>query len=215
VIRWSLALAALAGCGNPYQDYQVSYNRAYCQALFRCCTVDQAMMRGPMASDESTCESVLNGGISSGSFQTGIDKGVLTFDSGHASTCLSSYTAALATCDAPVDVSTFLPACDQVVSGTVATGGDCLGSYECVPGDYCQLNFTSGACQPAAASGAACAAGGCLPGLACGVDGKCAGYLEVGATCDASTQCKSVSCVAMMTAGMCATQTVRQYLCGS
>jgi hypothetical protein len=214
-----LALAALslasAGCSHPYEDYQTSYNRTYCQALFRCCTPDQAAMRGPMQPDEASCESALNGAIASSSFQSGIDNGQLKFDSGQSQQCLAAWSAALGTCDAPIDVSSYAGPCAQVVTGTLGDGGNCLGTYECVAGDFCQfLSPTMGACHAAGKQGATCSSGTCAAGLVCRTDNTCGAYLQTGEVCDSGDQCVSSSCVAMMTAGMCTAQTVRQFLCG-
>ncbi|HVU04463.1 MAG TPA: Dickkopf N-terminal cysteine-rich domain-containing protein [Polyangiaceae bacterium] len=93
--------------------------------------------------------------------QTAIDDGRVKYDGTRVAACLSAVKAAA--CDV---ISTRLSdLCPGVITGTVATGGDCTMNAECTPGDFCDESSTC--------------------------PGKCAALLGEGSACTDDDECKS------------------------
>jgi len=92
------------------------------------------------------------------------------------------------------------PACRQIYEGTIALGGACTLSDECVDG-YCSSSSGTGTCVAYKQIGESCSSGPCPPELLClpdasGASKVCAPPLPDGATCDLDSKCASGFCMA-------------------
>lgn len=92
------------------------------------------------------------------------------------------------------------PACRQIYEGTIALGGACTLSDECIDG-YCSSSSGGGACVAYQQNGESCPGPCrpellCLPDIASGAAKVCAPPLPDGAACDRDLDCASAFCMA-------------------
>jgi len=87
-----------------------------------------------------------------------------------------------------------LEACEKVVAGTVAAGGECVSGEECEGDLYCkQSSSCPGSCSTLEKAGALCREDSdCEGGLDC-VDGKCTAKPKTGETCSDTVDCGGVN----------------------
>lgn len=209
-------LVSFVGCGTPpatVHDAIADFAAIQCQAEFRCCTMQQAMMKSGVAG-AGQCAMAITAQQNqfAAAVQTGIDKGVYRYDAGQAQICLDSISGALADCNAPAYQIDFLanPFCANVIQGSIQPGGNCdPANYGggCAPGSYCTASH---ACKLYAQNGQDCTATLCTVGLACLPTGQCGQPLADNSPCQAPAQCKSGICIG----GFCnLTLNVQQTIC--
>jgi hypothetical protein len=193
-----------------YGDFRDQRNKIYCDAEFSCCSDAQ-----PRWGDSAGCVKTLAGEAGTQSIANGISSGQLSFDAGRAAKCLDAMKSLYASCDQTIDPA--LPECDGVVVGLAAVGKPCGQDIDCVPAAFCQLlSALNGTCAARAKMGEGCSGTPCTTGLACLPGNTCGKPLDTGEVCEASTQCKSRSCVGNMAMADCAgLPTLRLNLCGS
>ncbi len=192
---WTLivfgALGALGGCGGsdaiPIEDLPASLEQALCRRAVACAG----------AADQASCEATNflaeNAGVLT--IVQSVKRGGVTYDGAKASACLRELEADCA--DLPTDSST----CDAVFTGTVAAGGACVTSVEClddgrcVPPGTCTDACCVGTCRGKPIPlpvGASCttADATCVDGAFCANGGTCLPELPVGSACT-GTGCAS------------------------
>jgi hypothetical protein len=143
--RAILIVTLLTGCGpNNYADYNKQLVQLYCQHEIDCGFADSSYL--------AACEQ-------SFSMAMVYDPATLkvSYSQSAGESCLKALSHALgadcvygAVLNGSFDVGT---ACDNVVSGTVNTGGSCKTGVECVTGDDCAFQSTgpmmcTATCQP-------------------------------------------------------------------
>lgn len=113
--------------------------------------------------------------------QGAVEAGTLVYDGTVAHACLRAIDAAgCGIVDHPA-----LPACDEMFTGTVASGGACSIDPECEGDTFCQIAAGScgGSCQAVGSGGSSCTIPeGCQDGLEC-YAGVCRTPAGVGAPC--------------------------------
>lgn len=192
----SALLLAAAGCGgglggpsdpNTYDGFREQFRAAVCAQSVAC----------EVAPSVASCQTSWYPDNSQASTtRDAVRLGTIRFDAAKASSCLRYMNRAYAetpcsiTAMAAVD-TTGQDDCDTVLSGTIADGGSCLVSYECV----------SGNCQPAdplCYLGDQCCPGTCAPmGAPIPLGGNCS-VADPGAFC-----AKGTACVTTTTWGTC------------
>lgn len=185
------ALLAAAGCGgglgasdpNTYDGFRERFMAAVCTQSVSCA----------VAPDVATCESSYGNDPLTITTRAAVASGKIRFDAAKASNCLRYMDRAYA--ETPCSITAFATAdkagmddCDTVLTGTVADGGSCFVSFECV----------SGTCQPAdplCYAGAQCCPGTCVPMAAPTPLGGDCSVASPGPNC-----VKGTACVAPLTA---------------
>jgi hypothetical protein len=195
MLEHGFALAALlpavaVGCGgglgagdpSSYDGFREHFMTAVCTQSVSC----------SVAPSVASCKASYQEGLLMITTRAGVASGRIRYDAAKASSCLAYMDRAYAatpcsiTAFATVD-KTGMDDCDSVLTGTVADGGPCLVSLECV----------SGTCQPADPL--------CYPGDQC-CPGTCAPKVEptpLGGGCSVASpgaNCvKGTACVASLT----------------
>jgi hypothetical protein len=183
----ALAIAVVAGCDNggaiAIDDLPASVEATFCRQSARC-------GGGP---DPATCQAAffLTENRSLNALVAGVKRGTIVYDSQRARQCLDEFEGSC------VDGLLSPPACDESFRATVAEGGACQVSQECVSGQCsasCGDACCVGTCLPGpgrAWVGEDCSAAGsrCVTGAFC-QNGKCAADLPIGAACAAGDVCR-------------------------
>jgi hypothetical protein len=202
----ALALAALStvvGCGSdalPFSELQSSVLAATCRYDVRCQNYP----------DQATClASVQTQPHFFDTMEVDIASGKVIYDGVSARACVDRVNGVSScTRDVYKIASSSMASCNKAFTGTVAVGGTCFFSEECVGGGACLTTGNcdsfyqccAGTCQAPFVSvpvGGDCAAYGssaCPPGSACIADatsGKttCRAPLSAGASCSISLSC--------------------------
>jgi hypothetical protein len=173
---------------NGLMDKQVSL-------LTTCLHANPAFVNSFMGPMLSTCAAM----------QKEITAGLISFNASQAAAC-SSAVAAL-TCSSIFGLGgvSAPPACDAAMTGTVATGGTCYSSNDCVSG-YCTWELSTGTCpgtcQPFRAQGQSCQGPDCAAGLVCD-GGTCKAQAGVGGACPCQNGlwCDGSICKAQLPSG--------------
>lgn len=209
-----LAGLALASCNNAtvdpnvptvdtpltYQEYLQIQNQFLCTMRFKCCTAEQAAARDPMKTDALSCTSALNARINTDYVKelTALAQGNARYDAVQAAICLESLKSGRASCDEPDGFNPLSNACGRVIHGVGMSGTACSRALDCGLGLYCKIGqgMATGSCVAQTLLGDPCDAQDphCVPGTACGPDGKCILILDPGAACNAPNQCRTLGC---------------------
>jgi hypothetical protein len=202
----AVALAALSmvvGCGNdalPFSELRSSVITAACRYEVLCQDYpDQATC---LASTETQPHFF-------DTMEADIASGKVIYDGVSARACVDAIDG-LSTCtrDAFSKLSVSTAVCNKVFTGTVAVGGSCFFSEECVGGGDClstgsctSYQCCAGACQTPPVTvppGGICPGSGpsvCAPGTTCVVDSSgnstCRAPVGVGGSCSVSAVCAS------------------------
>lgn len=184
---WLAAAIVLGACGGSdgppvaSEDYLHQMNEAYCQQFERC----------GLASDVEACTATFDTVPMSMALTAAIASGKATFDGAAARACFDAIAAA--SCEVTAVSSRALPeACLTYFHGSVAEGGTCFVSEECVS-QKCAVPSCNMACCPGTCMGDV------APSLAT-VGESC----EV-ATCDATSYCDQIDRTCMPLKGANAT----------
>lgn len=156
--------------------------------------------------------------------RTNLASGLARFDGAKAQQCLTAMETS-ATCTSAYSGVAADPSCNEVFTGTVASGGTCYGFNECGPGLYCDSTqaLCPGTCRPRVPSGGAatspfaCEVGlsgsyrpdaglVCVPPVAPGQSCLVPGAFQ-GLPCSGANSCQStgdggLTCLPLKTAGM-------------
>jgi hypothetical protein len=203
----------LAGCGGgsaiPIDDLAASVTAADCRAAAACGD----------APSQATCEASisLTRNPSLTALVAAVKRGTVVYDGDLARQCLDGLgQSCVAALGAP-------PSCAEAFHGTVAPGGACQVSYECISG-VCNAPCVSGCCVGSCAAGAAkvsvggaCAPGGgsCVDGAFC-KGGTCVADLAIGAPCSPDDVCQQPARCSATTGGtgVCTAGAARGEACG-
>lgn len=203
----------LAGCGGgsaiPIDDLAASVRAADCRAAAECGDVpSQATCE---ASVSVTRDPALTAVVAA------VKRGTVVYDGDKARQCLDGLGQS---CVAALGA---LPSCAETFHGTVAPGGACQVSYECISG-VCNAPCVSGCCVGSCAAGAAkvSVGGACAPGGGSCVDGAfckgatCVADLAIGATCSPDDVCQQPALCSATTGGtgVCTAGADRGGACG-
>lgn len=203
-LRFALPLsltAALVACGNDsvsLGDLAGAYEDAYCARLVRCgryISVDACKDALQLSIDEITAS---------------VEAGRTSYDGEQAAACLDALRGA--SCDSTdADNRADVPACDNTFHGTVADGGVCFDSDECLSDSCnvpdCGMACCQGVCDPTvavippAAIGQSCLEVGCVDGAFCNGANICTALLAVGQACSGNECTYGLYCTE---AGTCA-----------
>ena len=181
----AMALAACGGGGSiAIGDLGDEIIAAQCARYVRC---------GVYASEE-LCRAAASADLSA--LEQGVEAGRIRYDGEAARECLDAL--AEASCDTTTASARKTPgACDEAIVGTVADGGACYNSNECVSGscnepDTCNMACCAGTCDPTVvevAIGQSCANAPCVEDAFCNDQDVCAALLAANAACQSDTQC--------------------------
>jgi hypothetical protein len=203
-----LAALAAAGCGGgngpvPIDDLVARMQAAMCHASVACGIVP----------DTATCNASLSVTIDSSvlSVVASVKRGTTRYDGSLAQQCLDQ----IASLPCPTPPPS-LEVCEAVFRGTIATGGACMISEECISQSCvypssCKSTCCTGTCSPGRGVvplGAAC---GGLDSTFCSSDafcknGVCVAQVPVGSHCDdqdlcvAGSSCQSTGSATICTA---------------
>jgi len=204
----SFVLLGVFGCGPskgssggaaiPFDQLAAEYAKVFCQKAFICC--DAVELQG-FPGGEAECRSAVVAEVMSDltGDQTGIATGTTIYDGTKARICFNTV-AALSCAEWGGDDSLRqYPVCLQIFRGTVAPGGACSRSAECLDGT-CPPSVGSGVCVARSAVGESCATNSCRQDLYCALDAAgqlttCAVPKPNGMTCTYDSECASHNCV--------------------
>jgi hypothetical protein len=129
--------AAAAGNLRTVDEFAQRFGARYCQSIADCCS-----SRGFATNDcATTLETQLRALL-----QASATNPKIRFNPDGAAACINAYAAALSAC---TDHASFLQidsACDRVLEGTIAVGGECGTSAECARPASGSVGCTSGVC---------------------------------------------------------------------
>jgi hypothetical protein len=182
-------IVGLTGCGGggggglAPEDLGEAMADAFCTRLVRC---------GLVAST-AACEALLD--VDNEELLAAIEAGTIDYDGVAARECLDAFAAA--SCDQSSEsVRVEPPACAEAIRGTVADGGVCHASAECISQDCtvpdCGMACCAGTCAtttPDAAIGGSCATASCVDGAYCDAAMVCRALLAANATCTGNDEC--------------------------
>lgn len=186
VIAASMGLVTACGGGGStsLSDLSDAYRSAMCDYYVRCGVVES----------QALCEQLL-GGLETAELEAAVAAGKVKYDGDAAGECLDAIGGR--SCNPGDENARVAPAaCDNMIKGTVADGGQCFNSGECVSGS-CTLTDCTDACCPGtcdptvaeAAIGASCATADCVDGAFCNAQNTCEALKASGATCTSSSEC--------------------------
>jgi hypothetical protein len=146
-----------ADAGDPIKQFFTTAIDTYCQRFATCCSLSAAKF------DADRCRTVIAAGGLSGSLGGLVqlpDYAKLSYNATAAQSCLTKLAAVTCT-TVPVAewVDTFRTTCPNAVTGTVASGGSCRKSVECVAGQFCEPSAGdagTGTCKALRTVGAVC-----------------------------------------------------------
>jgi hypothetical protein len=179
----------LIGCGGgsvAIDDLGSSLIDAQCDHYVAC---------GEISSHDE-CVALLGQGASFDELVGSVNAGLVDYDGAKAQSCLDSFGGL--SCDPSLEENRVPNQdCIEAVKGTVADGGACKNSNECVSGSCaltsCTMACCPGTCDPTppapADIGQSCATTSCVDGAFCNASGTCAALLAAGATCQSDNQC--------------------------
>ena len=185
----AVALTLLTGCGKSpvaSSDFAREYAEASCAQSGRCNLLDGAVI--------AACEASV-GAVLGDDVQRGIAAGRIRYDGDLARSCIDGIRGAPCLRDGLPDA--VQADCLAAVSGTVATGGACMGLFECA-GGLCVPETASAcpaACPTVLGRGASCALHqgpecDLRQSLAC-IQGQCRPPGRDGDACDTDLDCDS------------------------
>lgn len=185
-------LAAPACKAVDYEDLPEEQVDAYCELLTRC----------GLFHDEGYCAEVYSTIFRlDADLDAAIDNGTVIYDDKAAKECLEGIRDAACT-DIFADEAPSA-ACDQVLEGTIESGGACWISEQCLGGacfiNDCMATCCMGTCiaePPDAAIGQDCSGGqGCAGGYCDFQTELCTAYKAAGVACDVDTECGDLFCL--------------------
>jgi hypothetical protein len=197
-------VAVTAGCGDggssyTYEQFMTDSLADQCHKVFTCCDSAEIAMLDPSIVDEASCRAYFatSNNSSVASARALNEAGRATYQSDRARACFDARVAVpcanwggLLTSGHPP-----IPACDQVLVGTLAEGSSCDSNVECA------TNYCSGfVCVAPMILGQACEPSSCVAGLACviprgGGSGACQQPLPEGSACLNNSDCATGFCI--------------------
>jgi hypothetical protein len=150
-------LDADADAGDPIKQFFTTAIDTYCQRFATCCSLSAAKF------DLDHCRAAISAGGVGGALGGMVqlpDYAKLSYNASAAQSCLTKLAAVTCT-TVPVAewVDTFRTTCPNAVLGTVASGGTCRKSIECVAGQFCEPgagDAGTGTCKALRTVGAVC-----------------------------------------------------------
>jgi hypothetical protein len=190
VVAAALGAVMTFGCGGggsvAVDNLADAVANSACDRLVRCGAV----------ADHATCVALYRTLVNEDNLIAGVKAGMIKYDGGKAQECLDALAGA--SCDPSAqDERVEPPACKDAIKGTVADGGACKNSAECVSNSCnipsCSMACCAGTCNPTApaavAIGQSCAAAPCVDGAYCDATQKCVALLSANASCTSDDQC--------------------------
>jgi len=203
----AFVLLAVSGCGPssggssgaaiPFDQLAAEYARVFCGKAFVCCDAGELQGIGTEAMCRTVVATEIMGDLTGD--QTGIAAGTTIYDGSKARACFDIITAMPCSEWGADENLRQVPECWQIFRGTVAPGGACSRSDECMDGT-CPPSVSGGTCVARAKLGESCASNTCRPELICDQDSSglpttCAVPRANGMACVADLQCASRNCV--------------------
>jgi hypothetical protein len=185
-----------SGAGIPASGLATEYAATFCHKLFTCCDAAELASNSVTMVDEATCRSMVAPPIDAdvASDQTSVNAGRATYHGDRARTCMDKLIALPCEQWGADNELRRIPECFHVYEGTVAPGGTCNRSVECIDG-HCDL---VAGCVADGKAGEACDIGSCAGELVCITAGAtsftCGSVQADGAPCDYSDECASNNC---------------------
>lgn len=179
----------LIGCGGgsvSIDDLGSAVIDAQCDHYVQC---------GEISSHDA-CVALLSQGFNFDELVQSVNQGLVSYDGEKAQSCLDTLSGL--SCDPSVEENRVaIPDCDEAIKGTVADGGACKNSNECVSGSCavttCTMACCPGTCNPSppalAPIGQSCSTTNCVDGAYCNASAVCAALLDPGATCTGDNEC--------------------------
>ncbi len=190
-----LAFALSVACGSsddelggstqplPFASLPASYAKAACDSARACWGDVFAILTGGESCEDNT-ETAISDEL--GRLDQAISSGKVKYDGTRAQACFDALVARGCSDDREP------AACDAVLNGTVAVGGDCATRFECVGGDtYCKSDGSCpGKCAPRESAGGPCSANDdCASGLQCDrAVGRCFAPAGAGDRCGGGSE---------------------------
>jgi hypothetical protein len=202
-------VAALAGCGPsagggsggggavPLERLGDEYAAAFCRKVFACCDAAERQATTLGTGDEAACRVAFGATIADdiADVQASVAAGITTYDGQKARRCFDALVGLPCAEWGGDDAPERIPDCTQMLRGTIAPGGACLGGRECADG-ACS---SDGTCVANAGAGESCLGRGCRGALYCDTDASgalttCVAYQPNGAPCSFDGECRSNTC---------------------
>lgn len=186
ILAGALALA-MAACGGSssvsIDDLPGELEAALCSRYARC---------GYYVSQAACLDDV---SLDIAQLKASIAAGRVAYDGNLVNDCIGGLGAA--SCDNTAQDARVNPAaCDQAIRGTVADGGVCFTTQECLSKSCdttaCGMACCAGTCAPTvadAAIGGSCASASCVEGAFCNASEVCTALLAANAACQGNSQC--------------------------
>ncbi len=201
-------LLAVAGCGPskggssgaaiPLDQLADEYAKVFCQKAFVCC---DAVELQDLPGGEAECRSAVAADLMSDltGIETGVAMGTTIYDGSKARACLDVVAGLACSEWGGDDKLRQYPVCHQFLRGTVAPGGACSRSDDCLDGT-CPPSVSGGTCVARAKVGESCASNTCQQDLYCALDAAgfptvCAVPKVNGLPCIVDLECASHGCV--------------------
>ncbi len=202
-----LVACAAAACGDTTstsgggatpvtsaQQFEVAFADALCDHLFRCpISDDDTLYLRTVIGTRAACARFASSVVEPWSYlRPALAAGTVRYDAAAGMRCIARLRGMCRTDG--LDVEALAQQCPDVFVGSVAAGGTCHTSFECVPSAYCQ--------RAESATGPSTCPGTCRPriaaGATCDFDGRrCArpadGWAECRANGDTMPTCRAVT----------------------
>jgi hypothetical protein len=197
-------LLVASGCGPggggaiPFDQLANEFANLFCHKAFVCC---DAVELQDFPSGEAECRAAVAADLMSDltGDETGVAMGTTIYDGAKARACVDTVAALSCSEWGGDDSLRRFPDCLHFFRGTVAPGGACSRSAECLDGT-CPPSAGNAVCVARAALGESCASNTCRQELYCALDPSglpttCAVPKANGMTCIVDLECASRSCV--------------------
>jgi hypothetical protein len=199
---------ALPACGGgsssvPFDDFNTELAKVSCERIFSCCDAAEKMEQlglfNPPPTTVEECTTSIKTFLDVFFTREPIDGGRVAYDADKAGECFDALGDAGCSVDAVLEKQS---ACEGILVGKVADGGQCRADAECASaGSWCDGGSTEafGTCKARVAIGQQCTTTSeCVAGSFCdssgGTGAVCAATKGSGADCTSDDECTSDFC---------------------
>ena len=213
VVSLPMVLAPGCGCGGggsgdvPFNRLADGYAAAFCHKNFVCCdAAETGVAAAEIPAKEALCRTNLANewAVFVAPYAPLIAQGRIIYRGDRARLCFDEIAAKPCAESGDSGELRLYPDCLHIYEGTIALGGACTVSDECMDG-FCSSSTGTGACTAYGRIGESCGGGACQPELFCARDASgatmvCATPSLNGATCVRNSDCASAFCDASVCA---------------